>query len=243
MLNFIKIQKINGTNLPMYAYQYNDDIDDLIQKIMSADKNTTIRIYDDLLNKAISVTKNIEKITTSITRRIDGHSRIKDSIWMAFFKAGNLDDSIILDILRHTRPELSAMYLCLPHECMTPSVRFAIDNIDHLPFFSMKEVVDLSQMPDFVLTELFPCWYGQIISDDEHNFFLQKVDNNNLIFNLVEKDRLSQNQLVAVCNNTNINSPVRNQAFDLLENVHLVSLLTPYMKESLYESFVYTVFD
>lgn len=228
---FNKISELNSKHTSMCTYQYHDDIAIAICKILNATGDEVNRIYDEMFQCTSELCKN------------DIFNKTKLPVLQAFFENKDLSDDRLLQILKHSGDRVSMYYLCMPHVRMTPVISYAIDRIDHLSLKIVESCVDISKMPYFVLSELFPFFKTEILSDKKYNFFFENINNDANVMNLLHGGVLSQEQLCCVCNNIHLMPETRDMAFSLLEDVNSVSNLTNHMKNSLYLSAADAIFD
>lgn len=240
-----QICKLNSKNRDMALCQFTDSMALLIDKITNATEDEANEIFDILLADEENKKRDKKSIATPAIAHYTSKDfrKVKECVWLAFFENGNLSEDRILEILKNTNDRISMHYLCREHRKMTPAIDYAIGKIDHLSLHIVGACVDMSKMPYFVLSELFPFYSHEILVDSKHDYFFEKIYNDSGIMFLINNGILSQDRLALVCNNENLQDETRNMAFAMLDDIYSVSRPTKHMKQCLFDASVSALFE
>ena len=223
--NFIKTSAISN-DPSIYRLKYNKDIDTTIQKIL----NTTNE--NELLKLFYKITDNCKNI-----------QKTDNNILLAFIKTQLLPNFVMIDILKKHGNILCVSVLTIPFEdkCL-PVLKYAVEMVDTLPLSLMEKYIDINKIQNQAIDLLMPDYCDEIMLFDKHFFFFERTSRNDIIRDLIEKEKLSPVLLHTVCSNENLSDEVREMAFEQLDSITTVYCGTDKMKETIFESCAETLF-
>lgn len=183
--------------------------------------------------------KNVEKIFQKYKKEYE--NEIQPTVALTLIDYG-LKHPDAIKLLDNSNKVLQSYVLTLERPYADETILYAIKGVQRLPLKSLSSIVDLNFLHERAINRILPFAIEEIIENPLYNFLLGKTSNSKRMKEYIQSGIFSQEQLRIICENILLPDEIREIAFDLLDDIYSVKVLTDKMKECLFNSAVETYY-